>query len=754
MADFAAVIRRAVEGLSENTPEKRAKVYEKAKAAVMRQLQAMKPAPSDETIARQMEKLDAAAAQVEQEYAVSQDAAAQEPAIEAVVDEPAPLETAQVEQPAEPHADEHSDNAGQPFSESVEEAPTAHEVEDASSADQLQGEAANISASQDSDETAASEDHAPELDANSDSSAQYDQPENRGDLSTLSDQPAAVEEPAPWDEAPATETDAKNDFDAAEDVQETAEDTATDVEPAWQSEEADFAAGADFETAPQSPEVLDVDDVATGYDSAADQPAFFEQDTTASEDVAEASADILQVEADAPLSGDFPTADLGAVHESDPLLDSLPPGPDWRTAQAAATFDANTDYLPAQTSPSEEPDTKPADTTDEWSVLAPTDDFPVVDWEPEGSAAPIEDEVVEPTAPLIDDSIAPVTAEELDNAPPLNAPDTQSEELDAVVARLKNDAYATAKKSSGRTSKVAALLVAGLVVLGGIGFAAWQFSDALFPSSDGETVAEDSATDGDATNKGVDTAVDTQGETATDTQVDDVQKFTQRLMEDGSEIDEPLDPGQASGAEGKSVAEQNVAAAAGTDPSQPAATAIGHKMFLYEERLGQASPTVIEGTISWSEQQEGQDSGRPEPTIQANIEIPERQLSALVTFKRNTDSSLPASHIIEFVFSMPDDFEGGGIESVVRVAMKVSEQDQGQPLVAVPAKITNYFHMIALNALPEAVATNTELLKRDWMDIPIVYSNGRRALLTLEKGKDGEAIFDKVMAEWAKATAQ
>ncbi len=81
--------------------------------------------------------------------------------------------------------------------------------------------------------------------------------------------------------------------------------------------------------------------------------------------------------------------------------------------------------------------------------------------------------------------------------------------------------------------------------------------------------------------------------------------------------------------------------------------------------------------------------------------------------------------------------------------MKEKEQEQGDPLVAVPAKITDYFHMIALNAFADAVKTNLNLLKsRDWIDIPITYSNGRRALLTLQKGPDGEKVFDEVISSW------
>ncbi len=89
MADFIAVIRRAVDGLSDNTPEMRIRVYDRARSAVQRQLDNMKPRPADDVIARQLEKLDEAIASIESEFtgAPLKDLAAPAPAY---VEEPAP----------------------------------------------------------------------------------------------------------------------------------------------------------------------------------------------------------------------------------------------------------------------------------------------------------------------------------------------------------------------------------------------------------------------------------------------------------------------------------------------------------------------------------------------------------------------------------------------------------------------------------------------------------------------------------------
>ena len=72
--------------------------------------------------------------------------------------------------------------------------------------------------------------------------------------------------------------------------------------------------------------------------------------------------------------------------------------------------------------------------------------------------------------------------------------------------------------------------------------------------------------------------------------------------------------------------------------------------------------------------------------------------------------------------------------------MKQTEQDTGDSLIAVPAKITDSFFMIALNDYVEAVDLNLKLLReRNWIDLPVSYGNGRRALLTMEKGSSVSA---------------
>ena len=44
-----------------------------------------------------------------------------------------------------------------------------------------------------------------------------------------------------------------------------------------------------------------------------------------------------------------------------------------------------------------------------------------------------------------------------------------------------------------------------------------------------------------------------------------------------------------------------------------------------------------------------------------------------------------------------------------------------------------------------------QLLKeRSWLDIPVVYTNNRRAILALEKGTPGERAFADAFRAWEK----
>lgn len=207
--------------------------------------------------------------------------------------------------------------------------------------------------------------------------------------------------------------------------------------------------------------------------------------------------------------------------------------------------------------------------------------------------------------------------------------------------------------------------------------------------------------------------------------------------------------------------------ASGNAPPPPAATAdpiadaivsapeasgnalVGQSALLYEEPLDAATAaagvTAIDAVVTWSLTENGS-SG---PEITANIDVPDRGMKIRLVIRRNTDPTLPASHLVETVINTPPDFPGKGIRSVPRIVLKTSEDERGLPLVGAAAKVADGFFWIALSASAADVVQNLKLLQeRSWMDLPLVYETGQRAILTFEKGTPGERVFEKAFAAW------
>lgn len=240
------------------------------------------------------------------------------------------------------------------------------------------------------------------------------------------------------------------------------------------------------------------------------------------------------------------------------------------------------------------------------------------------------------------------------------------------------------------------------------------------------------------------------------------EKFTQRLMADGTEIDPGPASAEASVGEGRSVASAQSADSPETG-SAPVETAkpengtpqivIGQKALLYEEGTGSDQGTADAGSVVWSVVKEAPSEGLPEePAIRGELVIPEKDIRLSLTIRRNGDKTLPASHLVELYFQLPDGYGGGGIAEMTRISLKDSEQSTGSPLLGVPARISDEFYLVALTDAEAAVNTNLALLRRQsWIDVPVSYLSGRRALFTLEKGIPGEKVFNEVIKAWQDA---
>jgi len=192
--------------------------------------------------------------------------------------------------------------------------------------------------------------------------------------------------------------------------------------------------------------------------------------------------------------------------------------------------------------------------------------------------------------------------------------------------------------------------------------------------------------------------------------------------------------------------------AAAPPAGKNALAAVAQRVVLYEEDPADPQGKRFVGTAVWRTETVTPGGGQaPELAIRADFEIPERNLTATMSIRRNSDQALPASHTIELVFNVPADFPFGGISNVPTILMKQAEQARGVPLAGLVVKVTPTFFLVGLASGEGDAQHNIELLKeRPWFDIPIVYTNGRRAILAVEKGTPGERAFAEAFAAWGQ----
>jgi len=187
-------------------------------------------------------------------------------------------------------------------------------------------------------------------------------------------------------------------------------------------------------------------------------------------------------------------------------------------------------------------------------------------------------------------------------------------------------------------------------------------------------------------------------------------------------------------------------------PNSQSGPAVAQRVVLYEEDPGNPQGKQYVGSATWRTETVSAGSGlAPELHIRANVTIPDRNMTVTWSLRRNADQALPASHTIEITFNLPPDFTGGGVANIPGVLMKESEEARGVPLAGLAVKVSNGFFMIGLSAVDADVQRNMQLLKdRPWFDVPIVYNNGGRAILALEKGPSGDRAFADAFAAWGE----
>lgn len=183
--------------------------------------------------------------------------------------------------------------------------------------------------------------------------------------------------------------------------------------------------------------------------------------------------------------------------------------------------------------------------------------------------------------------------------------------------------------------------------------------------------------------------------------------------------------------------------------AQPPTAGFPQRVVLYDEDPSNPVGRKFYGSAAWRTDSIKAEGKPEELSAHADVDVPSRGLRMTMSFRRNLDPALPASHVVELTFRTPADFDGGAVATVPGLLMKANEQARGVPLAGLSVKVSAGSFLIGLsNTAADRERNLQQLAERPWFDIPIVYANQRRGILAIEKGEAGQLVFRTVLMSW------
>jgi hypothetical protein len=166
------------------------------------------------------------------------------------------------------------------------------------------------------------------------------------------------------------------------------------------------------------------------------------------------------------------------------------------------------------------------------------------------------------------------------------------------------------------------------------------------------------------------------------------------------------------------------------DRGKPASVA--QRVVFYDEDTSDPGGKQYAGTVVWRTERIEVSSSQPAViAVRADIDVPDRKFRMTMSFRRNTDATLPASHTMELRFDLLPDLTSS-ISHVPGILMKASEHGTPMPLAGLAVKVTDGFFLVGLSNVDPSPSRNIQLLmERAWFDLPLVYADQHRAIIAI-----------------------
>ncbi|MHB2205655.1 histidine kinase [Methylobacterium sp. CM6257] len=197
--------------------------------------------------------------------------------------------------------------------------------------------------------------------------------------------------------------------------------------------------------------------------------------------------------------------------------------------------------------------------------------------------------------------------------------------------------------------------------------------------------------------------------------------------------------------------ESNAPPRAAASPAEPNVS-VAQRAELIEEASAaeNAQPMTTPGRVTWRLDTVNGEQGQPlQNAVVATVTIPDAGLTLVMTIQRNLDTTLPASHTVSLAFSQSGNGGARTVQDVGLLQAKDEQNARGSPVSGLPVRVRDNLFLIGLSSLQNDVERNTDLLlHRNWFDLALRYTSGKRAVLTFEKGAAGAQVMQSAFDAW------
>ncbi len=154
---------------------------------------------------------------------------------------------------------------------------------------------------------------------------------------------------------------------------------------------------------------------------------------------------------------------------------------------------------------------------------------------------------------------------------------------------------------------------------------------------------------------------------------------------------------------------------------------------------------TVQGSVVWRLVQHAAD----DPEIAATIEVPQHGLTLTLSIRKNTDASLPASHLVTLAVETPKAFPDRAIAEVGMIGFEALPGDSRKELAGTVVDLGDGNFLIGLSPAPPDVTYNLDLMRTlGVLELPLTYKSGRQATLIFEEGSTGRPLFGQATSAW------